>query len=191
MNESNSQQPGPGVTLRDHSYDGIQEYDQKLPNWWLFTLYIMIVFFICYWIVYYNTTWLKSDAEKIDIYMAKLTALRESELEKMVASLTDQALWEKSREPAIVEQGKAIFLEKCQACHGPDLSGFLNGVKLPGEPLNDATWKYGGEPLKVFNTVTNGSPNLASGMIPWKTQLSTTDIMKVVSFVLSHHELPK
>lgn len=39
------------VVLREHEFDGIQEYDQKLPNWWLFTFYIAIVWFLVHWCV--------------------------------------------------------------------------------------------------------------------------------------------
>ena len=34
------------VVLRPHEYDGIQEYDQKLPNWWLVIFYGSIALFV-------------------------------------------------------------------------------------------------------------------------------------------------
>ena len=38
--------------MREHVYDGIQEYDHRLPNWWLWTFYATIVWGIGYTIAY-------------------------------------------------------------------------------------------------------------------------------------------
>lgn len=179
--------PG-GVTLREHVYDGIQEFDQKLPNWWLFTLYIMIVWFVVYWVLYYQVGWFQSDEERLDAQIAVIDAERDRQLAAQIASLNDQSFWEMSRDQSKVQAGRVIFEGKCAPCHGPDLSGFnAAGLKLAGLPLNDKEWKHGGNPMDVFNIVTNGSPQIQTGMIPWKTQMSAADIAKVVAFVLSHH----
>ncbi|HYF37045.1 MAG TPA: cbb3-type cytochrome c oxidase N-terminal domain-containing protein [Prosthecobacter sp.] len=65
-----SSPPPSDPKLRDHIYDGIQEYDQKLPNWWLFSWYITMVGFVIAWFVYYQLGVGKSDVEAIDHAMA-------------------------------------------------------------------------------------------------------------------------
>src|SRR5829696_248017 len=39
--------------VRPHSFDGIQEYDKRMPNWWLWTLYSAIAFALAYWAFYH------------------------------------------------------------------------------------------------------------------------------------------
>ncbi len=176
----------PDIILREHSFDGIQEFDQKLPNWWLFTLYITIFAFVVYWFCYYQLPLgMKSETEKVEEKIAAIDQKRAALLEEMVSSLTDESLLEMSSNAENVAAGKIIFDTKCVACHGPELTAKMGDVQLPGVSLVDAEWLFGSEPLKIMNTVTNGSPNIEKGMIAWKTQLAPTDIAQVVAYILS------
>lgn len=183
---NNNEKQNDGVTIRDHVFDGIQEYDQKLPNWWLFTFYIAIVYFVIAWFVYYQSpAKIPNDSQRIDGQIAVIESKKQAELETMMASLSDDSLREMSKDATHLSSGKAIYEAKCAACHGLDLAANLNGIPLPGVPLNDTEWKYGGEPLQIMAIITNGSPDLTKGMIPWKTQLSPSEIAQVVSYILS------
>jgi len=177
------------VRLRDHVYDGIEEYDQKLPNWWLWTFYIAIIVFVLYWFLYYQAGMFHTDGERIDGEMERIAAVRAERLEKMMGEIDDSVLWEMSANSQIVEEGAKLYTS-CIGCHAPDLGGSNSGSIYTGLPLNDAEWKYGGDPMQVLNTVMKGSPDKKAGMPAWEGTLGPGNVAKIVAFVMSHHQKP-
>lgn len=170
--------------LRDHVYDGIQEYDQKLPNWWLFTWYITMVWFVVWWLSYYQFGVGRTDHEEMELAAA---FIKQSQ-DKALAGISDERLWAMSRDPQVVAAGKATFMTTCVACHAPDLSAMLAGNKLPGLPLNDKEWKHGGTPTQMLTIVRKGAPDVSKGMPPWEPVLGTSRVVETVAFILSHHK---
>jgi cytochrome c oxidase cbb3-type subunit 3 len=170
--------------LRPHIYDGIQEYDQRLPNWWLFTLYITIVFFVGYWVAYYQFKLIDSDETRLNKAIAEIDAARLKQLE----AVDDAKLWAMSQDPQVVERGKATFMTACVACHGSDLMGKKNNPALPGLPLADQEWKFGHQPTDVLRLVRKGSPDVTKGMPPWEPVLGVSRVIDVTAFILSHHK---
>lgn len=191
-NHEHSSQPGvPGTPeLRPHVFDGIQEYDQKLPNWWLFTFYFTIAWFVIYWFLYYQMGWFTTDHDRVTGEIAKIQTTKAKELESMLAKLDDNVLWDWSRNGTIVAEGKSTYDKYCFTCHAPDLTAMLGGTKLPGLPLHDKEWKYGNNPMALFKMVSKGTPDKTAAvqMPPWEQVLGPSDIAKVVAFVLSHHD---
>lgn len=183
------------VILREHEYDGIQEYDQKLPNWWLFTFYGAIIWFAVYWFLYYQTPTFRTDREKI---IAEMTAIQEkkaAELEKTLASLDDHTLinvW--AADLAIVASGEAIYTTNCVACHAADLSATMDAggtkIPLPGRSLVDGEWTYGGKPMDMFKLINQGSPAGSPGlngalMQAWGQMLTPKQIAEVTAFIIA------
>ncbi|MGA1205425.1 MAG: cbb3-type cytochrome c oxidase N-terminal domain-containing protein [Opitutales bacterium] len=167
--------------LRPHVYDGIQEFDNRLPNWWLWTFYGAVIVSVIYWFSFYNAEVMQSDAEKIEAQMALVEEARLA----AIGDISNEALWQMSRNPGFVSAGKDIYIEKCIACHGPDLKA---GAGLAGVSLVDAEWKWGNQPMSVYSVVTNGSPDKKSGMQAWIGELGPKKVSQVVAFILSHHD---
>lgn len=183
------------IILREHEYDGIQEYDQKLPNWWLFTFYGAIVFFIIFWSLYYYTGSMKTDQVAIQEKMEAIQKIKIAELEKTLATLDDSKLvhqW--AADPAIVSAGEATYLTSCSACHGADLSATMvvgaNKIPLPGLAINDGTWKFGDKPMDIFKLINEGSPADSTGnngakMQAWGQTLTPKQIAELVAFIIA------
>ena len=138
--------------LRAHTFDGIQEFDNRLPNWWLWTFYLACIFSIGYW-VHYHT--LGTGDVPYEAYLEEQRAAAlamEEELKKN--PITDEALIKLSKNEAFVAEGKAIFMDpqKCAQCHKPDGSGNV------GPNLTDEFWIYGGKPMDIYTSILKGRP---------------------------------
>ena len=183
------------VILREHEYDGIQEFDQKLPNWWLFTFYGAIACFVGYWVLYYHTGALKTSHEIVTGEIAAIQEAKAAELEKTLASLDDTKLvHEWAANPEVTTAGEATYMTNCAACHAADLSATMAAgtatVPLPGLPLNDGEWKFGGKPMDIFKIINEGSPPESTGhngakMQVWGQTLSSKQIAEVVAYLIS------
>ncbi|GAA5482822.1 cbb3-type cytochrome c oxidase N-terminal domain-containing protein [Haloferula sargassicola] len=183
------------VILRKHEYDGIQEFDQKLPNWWLFTFYFAIAWFVIYWVLYYHTGTYRTDQQKITSRLEQIEDDKSAALASTLANLDNETLinqW--ATDPEKVAAGEAIFTTNCVACHAADLSATMavgdQKIPLPGRPLDDGVWEYGSEPLDIFKLINEGTPADAAGyngarMQAWGQMLSPEQIADVTSFIIS------
>jgi cytochrome c oxidase cbb3-type subunit 3 len=161
--------------LRPHSYDGIQEYDKRLPNWWLFTLYGAIAFSIGYWVFYHQ--WHAAYPPGIAVERE----LRENRMaaERASGVVNDDLIWNLSRDPKVIDAGKTTFNTNCASCHLTTLTGQI------GPNLIDEYWLHGGKPLDVIKTITSGVQE--KGMPTWGPILGKEKITEVAAFIFSFH----
>ena len=164
--------------IMPHSYDGIQEYDQHLPDWWLFTLFGSIAFCFAYWAANFMTETLPDDRVAVN---AELEALEARQL-AAVRNLDDAALWKMSRNARTVAEGQAVYNSLCFTCHGPTLAG----IKGVGFRLNDDLWVHGSTPTAIFTNISEGIvfEGKPTGMASQKA-LGTGRVAAVTAFLLS------
>ena len=161
--------------IRDHTFDGIQEYDNKLPNWWLWTLHGAIVFALLYWLVVEtigvtDTPHAALQKEMVAAAEAQLARAEES-------GLSNESLRLMATVPARVAAGRDLFTTYCVVCHLDTGGGSV------GPNLTDNYWIHGPEPMDHHRVVTNGVP--AKGMAAWGNQLGPKRVESVVAYLLT------
>jgi cytochrome c oxidase cbb3-type subunit 3 len=166
----------PGLDqLRDHVFDGIQEFDNKLPNWWLWTLYGSIVFALAYWVVFHTLE--VRDLPRAAFEREMVTAAEAQLARAAEGGLSDESLELMATIPARLEEGEALFAQYCVVCHAE------RGQGLVGPNLTDAYWIHGNRPLDIHRVVTEGVT--AKGMAAWGNQLGPRRVESVTAYVLT------
>jgi cytochrome c oxidase cbb3-type subunit 3 len=158
-------------TLRAHEFDGVREFDNRLPNWWLWSFYLACLFSVGYWFHYHV---LGTGPLPAAEYQSELEAAAEKAL---AAEVTDESLEKLAQEPAAVAAGKQIWLVHCFACHKEDGGGSI------GPNMTDKFWIHGGSPTAIHATIVNGV--VEKGMLAWKNIIGPTACRQVAAYVLT------
>jgi cytochrome c oxidase cbb3-type subunit 3 len=157
-----------------HEVDGIQEYDNRLPNWWLYSLYGTILFAVGYWYHYQSGGFGASPAEAYKVDTER--ALAEQASQMKVGEATPETLAALAKDPTAIALGKQVFTSTCAACHRADGGGVV------GPNLTDEFWLHGGAPDRVFRTIATGVPD--KGMPAWQPPLGALKTQAVTAYVL-------
>ncbi|HSO21622.1 MAG TPA: cbb3-type cytochrome c oxidase N-terminal domain-containing protein [Chondromyces sp.] len=158
--------------LLDHSYDGIQEYDNPLPSWWLAIFWITIVFTPLY-ILYYHYGGGALPEEKYDEEMIAFFDRQAEELQAL-GEITETTLAGLTDDASMMNSGKKIFQSKCATCHGMFGEGGI------GPNLTDRYWLHGAQLTDIYRTVREGVTD--KGMLAWERQLRPAELMAVSAY---------
>ena len=170
--------------LLDHEADGIREFDNALPRWWLYGFYFTIILGTLYFVNYHVlATPLVGKAGMVAEYNADVEAAKAARAARGAAAGPAVALTALT-DPASLAAGKAIFEgpdNVCYSCHRPDLGGMI------GPNLTDDRWLHGCGIDHIVQSIKTGYP--VKGMMPFGTGKALTDqqVLQVASYVLSKH----
>ncbi|MDC0739139.1 cytochrome-c oxidase, cbb3-type subunit III [Cognatishimia sp. SS12] len=180
-----------------HTWDGIQEYDNPMPRWWLWLFYATIVWGIGYTIAYPAWPGVKSATAGMLGYSTRAEvaadiAAVDAQNEAINIRLATADMSTLSDDAELngyaISAGGAVFKTWCAQCHG---SGAAGAKGYPN--LLDNDWLWGGDIDAITHTVRHGVRN-ETGEDPRYSEmpafgrdelLEDAQIDQVVNFVMS------
>ena len=160
--------------LLDHEYDGIREYDNPLPRWWVWIFAGSFWFSVAYFFHYHVSGNGQSVAAA---YEADVAEAREREAKSSLAQpVSEESLGKLMADGDLMKDTKALFTQRCAVCHGDQAQGLI------GPNLTDDAWLHGSGTLTdIFAVINEGV--LSKGMPAWGKQLSPIEVRKLAAFV--------
>jgi len=172
------QEQGKAVQTTGHAWDGdLQEFNNPLPRWWLWTFYATCVFALVYWVWYpawpvadtftkgiatitYQsngkevTTHWNSRAELIEEMQTGAETLKQQAyLKKVAAASYEEVVNDPDMMAFTRSMAKVLFADNCAACHGIGGTPAMVGL-YPN--LSDDAWLWGGEIGQIEHTIKQG-----------------------------------
>ncbi|WP_432798586.1 cbb3-type cytochrome c oxidase N-terminal domain-containing protein [Poriferisphaera sp. WC338] len=167
--------------LTGHNYDGIEEYDNPLPGWWVWLFWGTIIFSVIYFAITMAAGGYRQDGGVL-APVAEYNREKQFWTEKKLASTgeliaNEETLVSLMQSEKLLESGKKIYAGKCAVCHAP------NGAGLVGPNLTDDKYRNVKSILDVYTVIRDGAGN--GSMPAHKTLLEDPDIILVSAYVAS------
>ncbi len=187
------------VETTGHQWDGIEELNNPMPRWWVWTFYATIIWGIGYSVAYpawplikEATPGLLGQSTRADV-AAEIAAVdaANAEIKEQLVAADLNAIGTTPELAGFAERaGAAVFRTNCATCHGSGAGGF-EGKGYPN--LLDDDWLWGGTMEDIHLTITHGIRNTTdpdarySEMPKFGTDgiLDETQIGQVVEHVLA------
>ncbi|SMY08297.1 cytochrome-c oxidase, cbb3-type subunit III [Flavimaricola marinus] len=184
-----------GVETTGHTWDGIEELNNPLPRWWLWTFYATIIWGVGYTIAYPAwpmisgaTSGLLGFSTRAEV--ASDIAAHEAENADLVVALNEADLAVLAPGDDLHRyasaRGASVFRAQCSQCHG---SGAAGAVGYPN--LLDDDWLWGGDITAIEATIRHGIRNETDPDARWSQMpaydgiFETAEIDAVVEYVVS------
>ncbi|MEO6598538.1 MAG: cbb3-type cytochrome c oxidase N-terminal domain-containing protein [Polyangiaceae bacterium] len=173
-NAAQASAEAPEAALLEHEYDGIREYDNPLPRWWVWMFAGSFFFSVGYFFHYHVS---HNGVSIADSYEQDMREAREAEAKQSLAQpVSEDSLSKLTLDPALMADAQVLFVARCAPCHGEHAQGII------GPNLTDSSWVHGrGTLTDIYGVVEGGVA--AKGMPAWGRLLTPVELRKVVAFV--------
>lgn len=191
------------VQTTGHAWDGdLQEFNNPLPNWWLWGFYLTVVFAVIYWVLFpawpVGTGYTKGIGNDIEyttsegkvvkthwntraLLQKDLMEAREQQhkyIEELSKADVNEILKDPAKRGFAFSVAKVLFADNCVACHQAGGAGLAG--KFPS--LADDDWIWGGTYEHIVKSISDGR----NGSMPaFSKRLSVTQIDELAEYVLS------
>lgn len=173
--------PGEAATgdVTGHKWDGLQEFNNPLPRWWLWLFYFTLIFSLVYLVLFPGLGTFKgvlgwsSQGSQYGAEMERAGQTYDPIFKKYAAMPIEQVAADEEAKG----MGRRMFLNYCSQCHGSDAEG------AKGFPnLADNDWLYGGAPDQIKQTIMAGRQGV---MPPHKDRVDAAGLDALANYVMS------
>ena len=146
-----------------HEWDGITEFDNPLPRWWLWTFYATVIWSIGYWVAmpawpliegYTRGLLGYSQRAVVAGQIADRRAMQAGHVQRIAEASLEQIRADPELLSFALAGGRSAFAVNCSQCHG---SGAEGAAGYPN--LNDDDWLWGGSLEEIAYTIAHGVRN--------------------------------
>ena len=157
----------------DHTYDGIEEFDNPLPGWWKWLFIASIAFAPFYWMYYHGGAEGRSLQDGYDVALAENTRLQFAEMGELVADR--ETILRCTTKSSLVKVGQVVFKTNCISCHG------RKGEGKVGVNLTDEHYKNVQNIEDIAKVIAKGAGGNA--MPAWSNRLHPNEVVLVAAYV--------